>query len=75
MPGAYVFIEVNPSATQAVLGRLGQLSKIRVHEVLGPFDIIVELDDFSQEEITRIVRREILPIEGITNTVTCTWMD
>ena len=46
-------------------------SGVVVHEVLGPFDLVVDVEADTQEEITAILRNKIRPLHGITNTVTC----
>ena len=72
---AYVLIHVEPARTAAALERLRGIPGARVHEVLGPFDIVVELEAEAPEYITRILREKIRPVPGITTTVTCTWME
>jgi hypothetical protein len=44
-----------------------------VREVLGPYDVVIELEADTREDITAILRHKIRPIRSITNTVTCTW--
>jgi Mn2+/Fe2+ NRAMP family transporter len=36
-------------------------------------DVVVELGADTQEDLTRILRHNINPIQGITNAVSCTW--
>jgi DNA-binding Lrp family transcriptional regulator len=70
---AYVLINVAPASTGAVVERLRAIAGAVVREVLGPYDVIVELEADTQEDITAILRHKIRPLYGITNTVTCIW--
>lgn len=72
---AYVLINVDPTRTEAVMGRLAAIPGARAHEVLGPYDIVVELEAEAPEYVTRTLREKIRPIPGVTSTVTCTWME
>ena len=68
---AYILITVEPARTRAVLERLQDIPGSVVHEVLGPYDMVVDLETDTQEDITAILRNRVRPIHGITNTVTC----
>lgn len=69
---AYILITVDTALTKDVLARLHQLEEaVEVHEVLGPYDIVVELETERFESVTSTLREKIRPIEGIRNTVTC----
>jgi DNA-binding Lrp family transcriptional regulator len=70
---AYILINVEPTKTGEVLERLNTLSGAHVREVLGPYDIVVELEAGTPEDITEILRHRIRPINGVSNTVTCLW--
>ena len=70
---AYVLINVEPARTQEVVERLRAIPGAIAREVLGPYDVVVELEADTQEDITAILRHKIRPIRGITNTVTCVW--
>ncbi len=72
---AYVLINTDPTRTMAVVERLSAIPGARVHEVLGPYDIVVELEAEAPEYITRTLREKVRPIPGVTSTVTCTWME
>lgn len=72
---AYVLVNTDPARTQSVLERLSKIPRARVHEVLGPYDIVVELEAEAPEYIPKILRENIRPVPGITATVTCTWME
>lgn len=71
---AYVLLTVDPPRTQQVVGRLRTIPGAIVREVLGPFDIVVELETDTPEDLTSILRTKIRPIAGVTGTVTCTWL-
>ena len=68
---SYILINVEPAVTNAVLEQLRSIPGAMVHEVLGPFDVIVDLETDTQEDATGILRNKIRPIHGVTNTVTC----
>lgn len=68
---AYILINVEPARTQPVIKQLQKISSAVVHEVLGPYDVVVDLEAGTPEDITVILRNKIRPIHGITNTVTC----
>ena len=70
---AYILLNVEPASTQSVVAQLRAVPGAIVHEVLGPYDVIVELEADTQEDITAILRHKIRPLYGITNTVTCIW--
>jgi len=67
---AYILINVEPANTRAVFDRLSAIPGAVVHEVLGPYDMIVDLEADSQEDITAMLRHKIRPTHGITNTLT-----
>jgi DNA-binding Lrp family transcriptional regulator len=71
---AYVLLTVEPARTQAVSERLRAIPGAVVHEVLGPYDIIVELESDTPEDLTSVLRSKIRSIVGVTATVTCTWL-
>ncbi|MBI4328887.1 MAG: Lrp/AsnC ligand binding domain-containing protein [Chloroflexi bacterium] len=72
---AYVLLTVDPAKTQAVAERLRNIPRAIVHEVLGPYDIIVELEGGTQEDITGLLRNKIRNVSGVTSTVTCLCME
>ncbi len=71
---AYILVNIEPAKTQAAVERLRDIPGAIVQEVLGPYDAIVELESDSPEDITGILRHKIRTIDGVTNTVTCTWL-
>jgi len=72
---AYILIGVEPAQTQRVVQRLKAIPGTQVHEVLGPYDIVIELEVEAPEYITMVLREKVRPIPGILSTVTCTWIE
>ena len=70
---AYVLVTVEPARTESVLERMRAIPGAIVREVLGPYDIVVELTADTDEDLTAILRNKIRPVTGITSTVTCLW--
>ncbi len=70
---AYILVNTEPARTQAVVEQLRAIPGAFVREVLGPYDVVVELEADTQEDITAALRNQIRPINGITDTVTCLW--
>ena len=68
---AYVLISVEADRTAEVGEKLRAIRVALVREVLGPYDFVVELETDTREDITAVLRSQIRPISGITNTVTC----
>jgi DNA-binding Lrp family transcriptional regulator len=70
---AYILVNVEPAKTQVVVQQLRKIPGTVVREVLGPYDMVVELEADTQEDITSVLRNRIRAINGVTNTVTCIW--
>ena len=70
---AYILVNTEPARTQEVVEQLRAIPGAFVREVLGPYDVVVELEADTQEDITATLRNQIRPINGITDTVTCLW--
>ncbi len=70
---AYVLIKLDPAQTSAVVQRLQDISGALVRQVLGPYDLIVELEADTHEDIGVIVRTKIRPVPGVHETITCSW--
>ena len=68
---SYILVNVEPASTRAVVEQLQSISGAVIHEVLGPYDMVIDLEADTHEDITAILRNKIRPIHGITNTVTC----
>jgi DNA-binding Lrp family transcriptional regulator len=66
---AYVLIVTDPGKTKQVFGEIKKLEGIAaIHEVMGPYDIVVELNVESLQEIPPILGDRIRPIVGIQST-------
>ncbi len=72
---AYVLVNVDPARTEEVVRRLRSISGASVQEVLGPYDVIVELSSDTLVDITSTVRSQIRDIPGVKSTVSCTFVD
>jgi DNA-binding Lrp family transcriptional regulator len=70
---AYVFINVEPEIIQEVVERLHAIPGGIVREVVGPYDVVVELEVDTEEDLAGVLRHKINPVPGVTNSVTCTW--
>ena len=68
---AFILVNVEPASTGSVVERLKSISGAVVHEVMGPYDFVVDIEADTQEDITSILRNQIRPLLGVTNTVTC----
>ena len=71
---AYVLLSVEPQRTSEVLKRLQAIPRGIVQEVLGPYDMVVELAEDTTVDITSTVRK-IRSIPGVTNAVTRMWVE
>jgi DNA-binding Lrp family transcriptional regulator len=66
---AYVLIVTDPGKTKAVFSECQKIQGIsEMHEVMGPYDIVVELDVASLQDIPPILGDRIRPIDGIQST-------
>ena len=72
---AYVLVNVDPARTEEVVRRLRSISGTSVQEVLGPYDVVVELTSDTTVDITGVVRSQIRSISGVNSTVTCIWIE
>ena len=69
MVKAYVLIVTNPGSTRAVLEALTSIPNVQsVHEVMGPYDIVVELVTDTLTDIPPILSDRIRTVEGIQST-------
>ena len=69
---AYVLIRAEPERIPEVLEQLGALPGGIVREVVGPYDVVVELEADTEEDLAGVLRHKINPVPGFTNAVTCT---
>ena len=66
---AYVLIVTDPGNTKHVLDQMDGMQGIQeVHEVMGPYDIVVEISAENLQDIPRVLGYGIRPIEGVEST-------
>lgn len=66
---AYVLIVTDPGKTKQVYGEIKKIDGIaELHEVMGPYDLVVELEVNSLQDIPPILGDKIRPITGIQST-------
>lgn len=66
---AYVLIVTDPGATRPVALQLKTVRNVTdVHEVMGPYDIVVEIETEHVTEIPVILSEHIRTVEGIQST-------
>lgn len=66
---AYVLIITNPGRTKEVLAAVRDIPGIvEVHEVMGPYDIVAELEVQNLTDVPPILGDNIRKIEGVQST-------
>lgn len=66
---AYVLIVTDPGKTRHVHEEISKVPRIvEMHEVMGPYDIVVEIEVESLQEIPTILGERIRTIDGIQST-------
>ena len=66
---AYVLVVANPGATKQVYSALQQVKGVvECHEVMGPYDIVVEIEAEDLADIPQILGDKIRTIPGIEST-------
>jgi DNA-binding Lrp family transcriptional regulator len=66
---AYILVVTDPGATRRVYDALSGVEGVaEIHEVMGPYDIIVELDVPTLAEVPPILSQQIRTIPGIQST-------
>jgi DNA-binding Lrp family transcriptional regulator len=55
---------VEPERIPEVLERLGAIPGGIVREVVGPYDVVVELEADTEEDLAGVLRHKINPIPG-----------
>ncbi|RUM46684.1 MAG: Lrp/AsnC family transcriptional regulator [Hydrogenothermus sp.] len=69
---AYVLIEADPAHIPYILEELAKVENVRSADVVtGIYDIIVFVEGENQNEIGRVVIKEINPIRGVKKATTC----
>lgn len=66
---AYVLVVCDPGKTRHVHQEISKIpSIVEMHEVMGPYDIVVEIEVESLQEIPTILGERIRTIDGIQST-------
>ena len=66
---AYVLVVTDPGATKRVYEALSKVPGVEeVHEVMGPYDIIVEINVPNLVDVPPILSSQIRTISGIQST-------
>ncbi len=66
---AYVLIVTDPVQTKSVLAKIREIAAVKAsHEVMGPYDIVVEIEVEDLAEIPPILGEGIRRIDGIEST-------
>ena len=69
MVKAYVLIVTQPGATRRLVEAIRRLDwVIEVHEVMGPYDIVAEIETESLQQVPGILQEQIRSLEGIQST-------
>lgn len=69
---AYVLVTVKGGKAKLAFNEVKRLDNIkRVDAVMGPYDLIVVLEDSDLASIGATVMDKIQMIDGVTKTVTC----
>ena len=66
---AFVLVVTEPSATRRVATAIKEIDQvIDVHEVMGPYDIVVELQAEQLREISTVILDQLRSMDGIQST-------
>ena len=66
---AYVLVVTDPGQTKNVVNAIRQVEGVKeLHEVMGPYDIVIELEVQSLSEVPPILSDKIRAIPGIEST-------
>ncbi len=69
MVKAYVLIVTSPGATRRVALAVKALEHvIEVHEVMGPYDIVAEIEMESLQDVPTLLAEHIRTLDGIQST-------
>ena len=69
---AFILVSIEPARTQEVADQIRSIPGARVYDVLGPFDVIVDVETETSEELAAVLRSRIRAVSGVTGTLTCT---
>jgi DNA-binding Lrp family transcriptional regulator len=66
---SYVLVVTDPGKTRRVMQALANIAGIvEMHEVMGPYDIVVEIEVENLQDIPPILGDKIRTLEGIEST-------
>jgi DNA-binding Lrp family transcriptional regulator len=69
MVKAYVLVVANPGSTKAVYSAIQQVKGVvECHEVMGPYDIVVEIQADDLADVPSILSDHIRTIPGVEST-------
>ena len=66
---AYILVVTDPGVTKTVYDALAQINGVvEIHEVMGPYDIVLEISVPSLVDVPPILSQQIRTIDGIQST-------
>ncbi|MBI2723809.1 MAG: Lrp/AsnC family transcriptional regulator [Chloroflexi bacterium] len=66
---AYVLVVTDPGSTKRVVAAIAAVEGVKeTHEVMGPYDVVVELEVESLSDVPPILSDKIRAIPGIEST-------
>lgn len=69
---AYVLIQTEVGKAASVASKVGEIPGVVLAEdVTGPYDVIVQAESDSVDDLGKMVVSRVQLIEGITRTLTC----
>lgn len=72
MVHAYILIQTEVGKAKAVVAEISSVPGVTVaQDVTGPYDVIVEAEAESIDDLGRLVVASIQSVAGITRTLTC----
>ncbi|MGB8021739.1 MAG: Lrp/AsnC ligand binding domain-containing protein [Candidatus Nanopelagicales bacterium] len=72
MVHAYILIQTEVGKAAHVVAEIGRIDGVAVaRDVTGPYDVIVEANADSIDDLGRLVVASIQQVPGITRTLTC----
>ncbi len=73
---AYILIDIVGDKVVATLDSLRKIPGVKsAHSVAGPYDLIAFVEGTDVHAVGQMVVKQIRPIEGVHETVTCFVMD
>ncbi|MFB6114482.1 MAG: Lrp/AsnC family transcriptional regulator [Halodesulfurarchaeum sp.] len=76
MPNAYLAVHTAAGTSPDILARITDIDEVvEAHVVAGNYDLIVELEAESTDQLLPVVTREIQGIDGVGSTRTYVVLD